>query len=305
MERGAVPCSSSGKFHARRHALVNVLHLLVAGEKAERAAIGNFEQPRDFVGGARGKRLVAHVRHRPRNVQQRLLVEVEFLRQHHFARGLHAEALLQKIEFAADGERRGRENHRVELIEESLAQDFAHVDRRGREKNSAPAAFVPVDVAFFFAFKQELKFAAHFGGASRQRNHFFRLRRERRKFRLHAFHGGGELVVRFAVAFEERLAFGRAEGEASLAFRKILEECAAAFAHAHQVLAQRRGFDPQHAQQIFRIARQFFEAVARNLAAEIVARHVFDFVRFVEHHGRIFRQDRAEIILANGEVGEK
>ena len=71
------------------------------------------------------------------------------------------------------------------------------------------------------------------------------------------------------------------------------------------MLAQRRRIDSQDAQHAFRIARQLFEAVARKLAAEIIAGHVFDFVRFVENDGGIFGQDRAEIVLANGEIGEE
>ena len=50
---------------------------------------------------------------------------------------------------------------------------------------------------------------------------------------------------------------------------------------------------------------KLLEAVARKLAAEIIAGDVLDFVRLVENHRGIFRQDRAEIVLAEGEVGEK
>ena len=55
--------------------------------------------------------------HSFRNVQQRLLVEIEFLRQNRFFRRQHAQPLFQKIESSADGQRRRSQHHRVELIE--------------------------------------------------------------------------------------------------------------------------------------------------------------------------------------------
>ena len=50
---------------------------------------------------------------------------------------------------------------------------------------------------------------------------------------------------------------------------------------------------------------QLFKAVIGNLAAEVIAGHVFDFVGFVENDGGIFRQDAAEIVLLESQVGEK
>ena len=44
---------------------------------------------------------MAHVRQRPRNIQQRLLAKIELLRQHDFVRGQHSQALLQVIEAPA------------------------------------------------------------------------------------------------------------------------------------------------------------------------------------------------------------
>ena len=53
------------------------------------------------------------------------------------------------------------------------------------------------------------------------------------------------------------------------------------------------------------VAGQFFKAVIGNLAAEIIAGHVFNFVGFVENYGGIFRKDAAEVVLFQGQVGEK
>ena len=87
---------------------------------------------------------------------------------------------------------------------------------------------------------------------------------------------------------------------APVAFRKPLEEGAAPLAHARQLAAQRGRIDLQHAQGGFGVARKLLEPVAGKLAAEIVAGHVLDFVRLVEHHRGILRQDRAEVVLADG-----
>ena len=56
---------------------------------------------------------------------------------------------------------------------------------------------------------------------------------------------------------------------------------------------------------MLRVARQLVEFVARNAAPEIIAGHIFDLVRFIENHRAVFRQDCAEIILADGQVREE
>ena len=53
------------------------------------------------------------------------------------------------------------------------------------------------------------------------------------------------------------------------------------------------------------IAGQFFESEIRNLPSEIIAGHVFHLVCFVEHHCRIFRQNAAEIVLLERQVGKE
>ena len=107
------------------------------------------------------------------------------------------------------------------------------------------------------------------------------------------------------IAFEERFALRGTERKAPFALGKRFEKCASAFADAHQMLAQGRGFDFQDAQHRFGVAHQLVELVTGNTAAEIVARDVFDFVGFVKHHRGIFRQDGAEIVLTNRQVCEK
>ncbi len=53
------------------------------------------------------------------------------------------------------------------------------------------------------------------------------------------------------------------------------------------------------------VAGQFFELVAGNGDAEILAGDVFDVVRFVENHGAIFGDDAGQVFAFHGEVGEE
>src|SRR4029077_15402203 len=99
--------------------------------------------------------------------------------------------------------------------------------------------------------------------------------------------------------FEERLPLGRLKRVAPFSLREILEEAPPALAHPRQMFPQRACLDSQHAQHVLRVARTLLEPVARYLPSEIVAGHILDFVRFVEYHCRIFRQDRTKIVLAD------
>ncbi len=107
------------------------------------------------------------------------------------------------------------------------------------------------------------------------------------------------------MSFEKRFPLRAFERIPSLSFREILEEAAPAFADPRELLAHLCRRDLQHAQGVLRVARQLIEAVARDLPPEVIARHVLDFVRLVEHHRRVFRQNRPKIILPDREVGEK
>ena len=104
----------------------------VAGEQAKRAALAVLQQLHDFIGRFGRESRVAHVRHFARQVQQRLLPIIEFRRQRPLLGMIDAQALANVIESPADRQRRGSQNHGVELFEQPLPQDLAHVDGRGR-----------------------------------------------------------------------------------------------------------------------------------------------------------------------------
>src|SRR5579862_7243146 len=299
------PLQQQWKRNPRGHSLVHVLHLRVAGEKTKRAPLGNLQHARNLIRRARRKFRVPHVRHRWRNVQQRLLAKIEFLRQHFFIRRLNSKPLLQIVESPAHSKSSRRQHHRIELVEQPLPQNLAHVDRRRRKKHTLPAPLVPVNVAFLFALQQKFQLAPDFRRAPRQRHHFLRLRRKRRKFRLHSLHRAGQFLVPLQVPLEKRAALGLFKRKAPFALRKSFKETVPSLAHPAQIPPKLRRCNLQHPQSILRIARQLVEPVARNLTTEVIAGHILDLVRLVKHHRRIFRKDRPEIVLANCKVGKK
>ena len=61
----------------------------------------------------------------------------------------------------------------------------------------------------------------------------------------------------------------------------------------------------QQPQRLVRVPRQLLEPEIRNLSPEIFARHVFHLMRFVEHDGRILRQNAAEIVLLQRQIGKE
>src|SRR5579862_4680538 len=299
------PLQQQWKRNPRGHSLVHVLHLRVAGEKTKRAPLGNLQHARNLIRRARRKFRVPHVRHRWRNVQQRLLAKIEFLRQHFFIRRLNSKPLLQIVESPAHSKSSRRQHHRIELVEQPLPQNLAHVDRRRRKKHTLPAPLVPVNVAFLFALQQKFQLAPDFRRAPRQRHHFLRLRRKRREFRLHSLHRARQLLITFQVPLEKRAALSLLKRKAPFALRKSFKETVPSLTHPAQIPPKLRRRNLQHPQRVLRVARQLVEAVTRNLPAEIVARHILDFVRLVEHHRRILRKNRPEIVLADRQVRKK
>ena len=119
------------------------------------------------------------------------------------------------------------------------------------------------------------------------------------------FSASRQAGVRFAVLLEKRFALAARKRKSSVARRKRLKKCPAALANPLRPPQQRRRTQLQHPQRLIRVPRQLFKAVIRNLPPEIIAGHILDFVRFVEHHRRIFRQDAAEIVMLQRQIREK
>ena len=205
---------------------------------------------------------------------------------------MNSEPLLQIVESAAHRQRRRREHHRIELVEEPLAQNLAHVDRRRRQKHALAAPLVPVDVAFLFALQQKRQLAPRFPTRAAPASSLLPasakaprvpppLASPRSPARSYAFQ----------VPLEKRAALGRVKRKAPFALRKSFKEAVPSFAHPRSDAAASCGAAICSTRNsILRIARQLLEPVARNLPPEIIARHILDFVRLVEDHRRIFRQ---------------
>jgi hypothetical protein len=191
------------------------------------------------------------------------------------------------------------------LIEEPLAENGAHVDGSGGEENALAAALEPIDEIALPGFEEECEFAAHLGGAAGEANDFLRFGGHGGDLGFDAFERSGEIVERGTMTIEERSALGFIEGIAAFAFRKRFEEMTGTLAKLNNAAEKRRSIEAGEAKNDLGIARELLEAVAGDLAAEIIAGHRFDFVGFVENDGGVIGEDRAEIVLADGEIGEE
>ena len=167
-------------------------------------------------------------------------------------------------------------------------------------------AFEPVDVVLFLRLQQEGQFAAQLGGAPRDGHQLLRLCRQRGDFRFQRLRSAAT-ARRRPSRFCSRKAARAAgsNGERPSRGGKALEKFVRAFAQARHAPQQRRPALLRQPHRLFGVARQLLEAVIGNLPAEVIAGHVLDFVRLVENHRRIFRQDAAEIVLPQRQVREK
>ena len=242
-ERGAVPCSSSGNFTRARHALVHIVHLRVAGEKAKRAALAKFPAARAISSAARrGKR-----RRRARRACFGGMYSSACSRKSNsggstlsFA-GCSPSRCFRIIESPAHRQRRRSQHHRIELLEQLFAQNLAHVDRRRRQKHALAAPLVPVDVIFFVRSRAETSARAAIPPrAARCVTTSSGFGVQRRNLRLHALHRRRQLVVSLAILLQKRLPLGRLERKAPFARRKSSKNVARSLAHPLQSRAQQR-----------------------------------------------------------------
>ena len=117
-----------------------------------------------------------------------------------------AQTLANVIEASADRKRGRRQDHRVEFLEQPFPQDLANIDRCRRQENSLVPPLVPVDEIPLVRFEQEGQLLPQLEAPPRDARQFFRLCRERRKFRLQAFQRSCQRIVSLAVLFEKRRA---------------------------------------------------------------------------------------------------
>ena len=68
------------------------------------------------------------------------------------------------IELALDRQRGRRQHRRLHAVEQNVAQDVRHVDRRGTKENSATSRFQEVHVFAFVRAKDESQLVTQLGG---------------------------------------------------------------------------------------------------------------------------------------------
>src|SRR2546423_9085867 len=104
---------------------------------------------------------------------------------------------------------------------------------------------------------------------------------------------------------DKRCTFRARKWKTSITRWERFKKRAASFPNPLRPSQQSRRTELQNPQSLIGIARQLFKPIIRNLPPEIVARHVLDFMRFVEDHRRIFRQNAAKIVMLQRQVREK
>ncbi len=201
--------------------------------------MAQLQQLYDFVGGFRLETAVANVRHLAWQVEQRLLGIIELRRQRAILGVIDSQALANVIEPPSDSQCRGSQDDRVEFFEQPLAQDLADVDGRGGQKNALVSPLVPINEIAFVRFEQEGQLLAKLEASPRDARQLLRLRRKRRKFRLHAFQRRHQRIVRFAVLLQERFPLAPQKRESPVPRRKQLEKASAAFPDSLRLAQQR------------------------------------------------------------------
>src|SRR5260370_34608587 len=195
-----------------------------------------------------------------------------------------SQALGNVIEAPGNRQRRGRQDHRVELLEQPLPENLADIDWRGGQEDAFVPPLVPIHKIPLVRFKEERQLLAQLEASPRDARQLFRLSHERCKFRLHAFQRGYQRVVGFAVLLQKCFAFIPQERKPPIARRKQFEKAAAAFPDSLRLSQQRRRSQMQQAHRLIRVARQLLKPEIRNLPPEIVAGYFFPLMPSIEYH---------------------
>src|ERR1700733_12976476 len=95
------------------------------------------------------------------------------------------------------------------------------------------------------------------------------------------------------------------ERDAALGFAEKQEELLSAIVQRVEYPIQFAGAELFGARDRRDVAHQFLELIAADAHAEILARDVFDLVRFVENYRGVFRNDAAEVVVLHRQVREE
>ena len=131
-----------GKFQLAKKAVVDFIHLRVAGEEHEGASAGNLQQPPDHAGRLAGELWRAWIGQIGRDVKDRLAFVIEVRGDDQVARVVEPEPPAYVVESAAYGQRCRGQHRRFQLRPQTLAQNLADFNRSGLQKNIRSSACV-------------------------------------------------------------------------------------------------------------------------------------------------------------------
>ena len=224
---GGVALAEDGIVENSEQALVDVVHLRVAGEEDEGPPAGDFEDLANAVGGTGAELGGAGVGQIRRDVQQRLRFIIKMRRQHRIAGVLNAKPALDVFEAAADSQCGGGEDDRVHAGEEGFAQDGRHVDRSRLQIDivTAPAsspALDPEDRVGVFRFHEEAQLHPQLFRSSHEGERLLGFLRHSGDFRRKPAECLHESQEFFAIFFQKFAS--RVEGKPIVSRRKQGEE---------------------------------------------------------------------------------
>src|SRR5262249_12383032 len=140
------------------------------------------------------------------------------------------------IEPASHRQSRRSQHHRVELFEQPLPQNLAHINRRRRQEHTFVPPFEPVHKILLVRFKKESQLLPQFKTSSRDPQQLFRLLRNRRYFRFESLQRRHQRVIGLAVVLQERFALAAREWKPSVPRRKRFEKSSSAVTNSLRLL---------------------------------------------------------------------
>src|SRR5581483_8982104 len=132
---GSIALQQHGIFQFPEQALVDVVHLAIAGEEDKSAPAGNLQQTTDAVCGLGSELRGAGIRQVRRNIKHGLSGVVEVRRQYALPCVLEAEASTYVFEAATHSQGGASQPHAFQGVEQACFQNGSDVNGRGLQED--------------------------------------------------------------------------------------------------------------------------------------------------------------------------